>query len=80
VYADTALTLVLLASNDIALPLDGISESACGLSPLVEPLARLLNNGSSVPCGSCAGCKGTNENQITVSTNAAVAPAPSEMR
>jgi len=74
IYPNTTLTLTILASNAISIPQDGISESACGSGPRVGPLSLLLSNGSAVPCGTCEGCAGTNENEVTLSTDAAMGP------
>jgi hypothetical protein len=79
IYAGQRLIVTLLEANELRLPSAGIATSACGTGATVGPNTQIMADGTSAPCGICAGCLGINENTIVISSNARsgqVMPSP----
>jgi len=74
IYVGQILQVTLLESNTLRLPNTGIASSACGTGATVEPGSLRMGNGAMLPCHTCAGCVGVNENTMTIACNARAGP------
>jgi len=78
IYVGQTLMVTLLESNKLSLPGTGISSSECGTGATVEPYSQRTGTGASIPCRTCEGCVGVNENTMTIACNARAGPVLAE--